>query len=129
VGQADGRKTGSEQHAPPGRQAEKEGQGMSRRIGNETMASDPFPDSRSKDILGRVYEYFLGRFAAAEGKAGGEFYTPQSVVKLLVEMIEPYKGRVFDTCCGSGGIGVWPSGMPFRLPSPRGGRMGSLPSM
>ncbi len=50
--------------------------------------------SRSKDILGRVYEYFLGRFASAEGKGGGEFYTPQSVVQLLVEMIEPYKGRV-----------------------------------
>lgn len=62
--------------------------------------------SRSKDILGRVYEYFLGRFAAAEGKGGGEFYTPQCVVKLLVQMIEPYKGRVFDPCCGSGGMFV-----------------------
>jgi type I restriction enzyme M protein len=60
--------------------------------------------SRSKDILGRVYEYFIGRFAAAEGKSGGEFYTPQCVVKLLVEMIEPYAGRVFDPCCGSGGM-------------------------
>ena len=63
-------------------------------------------ESRSKDILGRVYEYFLGRFASAEGKGGGEFYTPQSVVKLLVEMIEPYKGRVYDPCCGSGGMFV-----------------------
>lgn len=63
-------------------------------------------ESRSKDILGRVYEYFLGRFAAAEGKAGGEFYTPRSVVKILVEMIEPYKGRIFDPCCGSGGMFV-----------------------
>ncbi len=54
-------------------------------------------ESRSKDILGRVYEYFLGKFASAEGKGGGEFYTPQSVVKLLVEMIEPYQGRVYDT--------------------------------
>jgi len=62
--------------------------------------------SRSKDILGRVYEYFLGRFASAEGKSGGEFYTPQSVVKILVEMIEPFKGRVFDPCCGSGGMFV-----------------------
>lgn len=53
-------------------------------------------ESRSKDILGRVYEYFLGRFASAEGKGGGEFFTPQSVVKLLVEMLEPYKGRVYD---------------------------------
>ena len=63
-------------------------------------------DSRSKDILGRVYEYFLGKFANAEGKLGGEFYTPRSVVKLLVEMIEPYKGRVYDPCCGSGGMFV-----------------------
>lgn len=62
-------------------------------------------DSRSKDMLGRVYEYFLGRFASAEGK-GGEFYTPSSVVKLLVDMIEPYKGSVYDPCCGSGGMFV-----------------------
>jgi type I restriction enzyme M protein len=57
-----------------------------------------------KDILGRVYEYFLGKFADAEGKGGGEFYTPTSVVKTLVEMIEPYKGRIYDPCCGSGGM-------------------------
>lgn len=63
-------------------------------------------ESRSKDILGRVYEYFLGRFASAEGKGGGEFFTPQSVVKLLVEMLEPYKGRIYDPCCGSGGMFV-----------------------
>ena len=63
-------------------------------------------ESRSKDILGRVYEYFLGRFASAEGKGGGEFYTPQSVVKILVEIIEPYRGRVYDPCCGSGGMFV-----------------------
>jgi type I restriction enzyme M protein len=63
-------------------------------------------ESRSKDVLGRVYEYFLGRFAGAEGKGGGEFFTPQSVVKLLVGMIEPYKGRVYDPCCGSGGMFV-----------------------
>lgn len=63
-------------------------------------------ESKSKDILGRVYEYFLGRFAAAEGKRGGEFYTPQSVVRVLVEMIEPYGGRVYDPCCGSGGMFV-----------------------
>ncbi|GAB6181743.1 class I SAM-dependent DNA methyltransferase [Desulfotomaculum defluvii] len=63
-------------------------------------------ESRSQDILGRVYEYFLGRFASAEGKGGGEFYTPQSVVKLLVAMIEPYKGRIYDPCCGSGGMFV-----------------------
>lgn len=63
-------------------------------------------DSRSKDVLGRVYEYFLSKFASAEGKNGGEFYTPSSVVRLLVEMIEPYKGRVYDPCCGSGGMFV-----------------------
>ncbi len=62
--------------------------------------------SRSQDILGRVYEYFLGRFASAEGKGGGEFYTPQSVVRILVEMIEPYRGRVYDPCGGSGGMFV-----------------------
>lgn len=63
-------------------------------------------DSRSKDVLGRVYEYFLSKFASAEGKNGGEFYTPQSVVKLLVQMIEPFKGRIYDPCCGSGGMFV-----------------------
>ena len=63
-------------------------------------------ESRSKDLLGRVYEYFLGQFADAEGKKGGQFYTPKSIVQLLVEMIEPYKGRVFDPCCGSGGMFV-----------------------
>ena len=62
--------------------------------------------SRSKDVLGRVYEYFLAQFASAEGKKGGEFYTPRCVVKLLVEMIEPYRGRVYDPCCGSGGMFV-----------------------
>jgi len=63
-------------------------------------------ENRSKDILGRVYEYFLGQFAHAEGKLGGQFYTPRSIVTLLVEMLEPYKGRVFDPCCGSGGMFV-----------------------
>ena len=61
---------------------------------------------KSKDILGKIYEYFLGEFALAEGKKGGQFYTPASIVKLLVQMIEPYKGRVFDPCCGSGGMFV-----------------------
>ena len=78
--------------------------------------------SRSKDILGRVYEYFLGKFASAEGKAGGEFYTPQSVVKLLVEMIEPYKGRVYDPCCGSGGMFV----QSEKFVLAHGGRLGDL---
>lgn len=62
--------------------------------------------AKSKDILGKVYEYFLGEFALAEGKKGGQFYTPKSIVKLLVEMIEPYSGRVYDPCCGSGGMFV-----------------------
>jgi type I restriction enzyme M protein len=64
------------------------------------------PNDRAKDILGRVYEYFLGGFAGSEGKRGGEFYTPRSVVRVLVEMLEPYKGRVYDPCCGSGGMFV-----------------------
>ncbi len=63
-------------------------------------------ESRQRDVLGRVYEYFLAKFAAAEGKLGGQFYTAQCVVKLLVEMLEPYKGRVLDPCCGSGGMFV-----------------------
>ena len=62
--------------------------------------------ARSADVLGHVFEYFLGEFALAEGKKGGQFYTPRSVVELLVEMLEPFKGRVFDPCCGSGGMFV-----------------------
>jgi type I restriction enzyme M protein len=61
---------------------------------------------KSKDLLGRVYEYFLGMFADAEGKRGGQFYTPESIVKLLVAMLEPYTGRIYDGCCGSGGMFV-----------------------
>jgi len=64
------------------------------------------PGQNSKDLLGRVYEYFLGMFADAEGKRGGQFYTPDSIVKLLVEMLEPYNGRIYDGCCGSGGMFV-----------------------
>jgi len=79
-------------------------------------------ESRSKDILGRVYEYFLGRFAAAEGKGGGEFYTPRCVVNLLVRMIEPYKGRVYDPCCGSGGMFV----QSERFVEEHGGRLGDI---
>ncbi|CAH0193250.1 type I restriction-modification system subunit M [Stenotrophomonas lactitubi] len=60
----------------------------------------------ARDVLGRVYEYFLGQFAGSEGKRGGEFYTPRSVVRVMVEMLEPYKGRVYDPCCGSGGMFV-----------------------
>lgn len=72
-------------------------------IGNIALGDEV---AKSKDILGRVYEYFLGEFANAEGKKGGQFYTPKSIVRLMVEMIEPYKGRVFDPCCGSGGMFV-----------------------
>jgi type I restriction enzyme M protein len=79
-------------------------------------------ESRAKDVLGRVYEYFLGKFASAEGKGGGEFYTPQSVVRLLVEMIEPYKGRIYDPCCGSGGMFV----QSEKFVLAHGGRVGDL---
>jgi len=74
------------------------------------------------DPLGRVYEYFLGRFAAAEGKGGGEFYTPQCVVQLLVNMIEPYRGRVYDPCCGSGGMFV----QSERFVEAHGGTIGDI---
>lgn len=77
---------------------------------------------RSKDILGRVYEYFLGQFAGAEGKRGGEFYTPRSVVRVLVEMLEPYSGRVYDPCCGSGGMFV----QSEKFVQEHGGRIGDI---
>ena len=77
---------------------------------------------RSKDILGRVYEYFLSRFASAEGKRGGQFYTPQKVVRLLVEMLAPYKGRVYDPCCGSGGMFV----QSEKFVEAHGGRLGDI---
>ncbi len=64
------------------------------------------PADRAKDVLGHVYEYFLAQFASAEGKKGGQFYTPSWVVRVLVEMLAPYKGRVYDPCCGSGGMFV-----------------------
>ena len=79
-------------------------------------------DSKGKDILGRVYEYFLGQFADAEGKKGGQFYTPRCIVKLLVEMIEPYKGRVFDPCCGSGGMFV----QSEKFVKAHGGKIGDI---
>jgi len=72
-------------------------------VGNIALAG---AKARSADVLGHVFEYFLGEFALAEGKKGGQFYTPRSVVQLLVEMLEPYEGRVFDPCCGSGGMFV-----------------------
>jgi type I restriction enzyme M protein len=79
-------------------------------------------ENRSKDILGRVYEYFLSQFASAEGKRGGQFYTPRCVVKVLVEMIEPYKGRVFDPCCGSGGMFV----QSEKFVEAHGGKIGDI---
>ncbi|MBF0572016.1 MAG: SAM-dependent DNA methyltransferase [Candidatus Omnitrophica bacterium] len=79
-------------------------------------------ENRSKDVLGQVYEYFIGRFADAEGKSGGQFYTPRCIVQLLVEMLEPYKGRVFDPCCGSGGMFVHSE----KFVEAHGGRIGDI---
>lgn len=78
--------------------------------------------NRARDILGRVYEYFLTKFAAAEGKNGGQFYTPACVVRLLVEMLAPFKGRVFDPCCGSGGMFV----QSEKFVEAHGGRIGDV---
>jgi type I restriction enzyme M protein len=77
---------------------------------------------KSKDILGRVYEYFLGGFAGAEGKRGGEYFTPRSIVRVLTEMLEPYKGRVYDPCCGSGGMFV----QSEKFVVEHGGRVGDI---
>ena len=77
---------------------------------------------RSRDILGRVYEYFLAQFAGSEGKRGGEFYTPRSVVQVLVQMLEPYQGRVYDPCCGSGGMFV----QSEKFVLEHGGRIGDI---
>ena len=77
---------------------------------------------KSKDILGRVYEYFLGGFAGAEGKRGGEYFTPRSIVRVLTEMLEPYKGRVYDPCCGSGGMFV----QSEKFVIEHGGRIGDI---
>lgn len=80
------------------------------------------PGQDSKDLLGSVYEYFLGMFADAEGKRGGQFYTPESIVKLLVEMLEPYSGRIYDGCCGSGGMFV----QSEKFLKVHGGRIGDI---
>ena len=79
-----------------------------RRLGEliDLISTIKLHQNGEKDLLGRVYEYFLGQFASVEGKGGGEFYTPTSIVKTLVDMIEPYQGRVYDPCCGSGGMFV-----------------------
>ena len=84
-----------------------------------TLGSD---GDKGRDVLGRVYEYFLGQFAGAEGKRGGEFYTPRSVVQVLVEMLEPYKGRIYDPCCGSGGMFV----QSEKFVKEHGGRLGDI---
>ena len=80
-----------------------------RRLGEliDLFTNISFDSADAKDLLGQVYEYFMGMFADSEGKHGGEFYTPRSIVKLLVEMLEPYNGRVYDPACGSGGMFVW----------------------
>lgn len=79
-------------------------------------------ENRSKDILGRVYEYFLSQFASAEGKKGGQFYTPRCIVRVLVGMLTPYKGRVYDPCCGSGGMFV----QSEKFVEVHGGRIGDI---
>lgn len=79
-------------------------------------------ENRAKDILGRVYEYFLTQFASAEGKNGGQFYTPSCIVRLLVEMLAPYKGRIYDPCCGSGGMFV----QSEKFVLAHGGRIGDI---
>jgi type I restriction enzyme M protein len=78
--------------------------------------------NRSRDVLGRVYEYFLSQFASAEGKKGGQFYTPRCVVQTLVAMLQPYQGRVYDPCCGSGGMFV----QSERFVEAHGGRIGDI---
>ena len=88
-------------------------------IGNTSLHAEP---GQEKDLLGRVYEYFLSQFAGSEGKRGGEFYTPRAVVQLLVEMLEPYEGRVYDPCCGSGGMFV----QSEKFVEEHGGRLGDI---
>ena len=78
--------------------------------------------TRSRDLLGRVFEYFLNRFASAEGKNGGQFYTPAGVVRLMVEMLAPYNGRVYDPCCGSGGMFV----QSEKFVESHGGKLGDI---
>ncbi|TYP78788.1 type I restriction enzyme M protein [Nitrosomonas communis] len=90
----------------------------------DLIAEIPFKHGtlKAKDILGHVYEYFLGEFAMAEGKKGGQYYTPKSIVTLIVEMLEPYQGRVYDPCCGSGGFFV----QSEKFVEEHGGRIGQI---
>ena len=97
-------------YARPGLDKQRLGQ-IINLVSDIAFATTPVPGGgsatdRAKDTLGRVYEYFLARFASAEGKSGGQFYTPSCVVRVLVEMLAPYKGRMYDPCCGSGGMFV-----------------------
>lgn len=95
-----------------------------RRLGEliDLFTNVTFQADNAKDLLGQVYEYFMGMFADSEGKHGGEFYTPRSIVKLLVEMLEPYSGRVYDPACGSGGMFVWSE----KFVEEHAGRVGDL---
>lgn len=95
-----------------------------RRLGEliDLFTNMTFQSDNSKDLLGQVYEYFMGMFADSEGKHGGEFYTPRSIVKLLVEMLEPYNGRVYDPACGSGGMFV----QSEKFVEEHAGRMGDI---
>lgn len=90
----------------------------------DLIAEIPFQHEtlKAKDILGHVYEYFLGEFAIAEGKKGGQYYTPKSIVTLIVEMLQPYQGRVYDPCCGSGGFFV----QSEKFVEEHGGRIGQI---
>lgn len=90
----------------------------------DLIATIPFHHEtlHAKDILGHVYEYFLGEFSIAEGKKGGQYYTPKSIVTLIVEMLQPFQGRVYDPCCGSGGFFV----QSERFVEEHGGRIGQL---
>lgn len=91
-------------------------------IAEGKLETPPLPSHRSVDLLGRVYEYFLTRFASAEGKNGGQFYTPSCVVRVLVEMLAPYKGRIYDPCCGSGGMFV----QSEKFVEAHGGKLGDI---
>jgi len=106
------------EYARPGLDKQRLGQ-LINLISNVTLID---PSNSAKDILGRVYEYFLARFASAEGKSGGQFYTPSCVVRVLVEMLAPYKGRVYDPCCGSGGMFV----QSEKFIEAHGGRIGDI---
>ena len=88
----------------------------------DLISGIPLHDRGGRDVLGRVYEYFLSEFAGSEGKRGGEFYTPRSIVRMMVEMLEPFRGRVYDPCCGSGGMFV----QSDRFVQAHGGRIGDI---